>query len=261
MSETTFFTDHWQQIEPERIARYERMFVWRDEHVNMLKPLDIQSGSRVLDYGCGPGFVSRGMTDLIGSDGHVFGVDLNKQFVADATRRAEGVKCLSYHVLENRKIPLSARAVDRLLCKNVLEYVPDVQHTLAEFHRVVEPGGRLLIIDSDWRFVLVEPWGHAQTAKFFEAASVAFKTPEIGRQLRKLLSEAGFDEIEVRINAGVDISGGSLAVLTNMASYAGEFGSMAASEIESLMTSAETAVETGDYLFCLPQFYVTAIRP
>ncbi|MCE2461759.1 MAG: hypothetical protein J4F38_13405 [Pseudomonadales bacterium] len=39
------------------------------------------------------------------------------------------------------------------MCRNVFEYLPDVQTTLAEFRRAFEPGGRLLLIDSDWGFV------------------------------------------------------------------------------------------------------------
>ena len=265
MNENTFYTDHWQHIEDERVARYERMFQWRDAHAQMLEPLDLRPGSRVLDYGCGPGAVALGMADMVGPGGRAYGVDLNARFVADATRRADGVDNVSYYVLEDGpeigRIPLPDRAVDRLLCKNVLEYVPDVRVTLAEFRRVLEPGGRLLLIDSDWGFVVVEPWGRADTERFFRAASPAFKTPEIGRILRTELVDAGFHDVEVRIQAGADTAGGSLAVLHNMATYAGTFDAMPAAEIAKLLAEAEAAVEADRYLFSLPQFVVTGRRP
>lgn len=262
MDERTFYTDHWQHIEDERVVRYERMFAWRDGHATMLEPLDLHAGSRVLDYGCGPGAVALGMaTDLVGPEGRVYGVDLNARFVADAARRAEHVAHLSYHLVEDGRIPLADHAVDRLLCKNVLEYVPDVRATLAEFRRVLEPGGRLLLIDSDWGFVVVEPWGRTRTERFFAAASPAFKTPEIGRQLRAEVADAGFADVEVAIQAGADAQGGSLAVLRNMASYAGTFDAMPAGEIAEMLAEAEAAVDAGRYLFCLPQFRVTGHCP
>ena len=265
MDENTFYTDHWRDIEDERVARYERMFQWRDGHAAMLEPLDLGAGSRVLDYGCGPGAVALGMAGMVGPGGRAYGVDLNARFVADATRRAEGVENVSYHLLEggpeNGRIPLPDGAVDRLLCKNVLEYVPDVRATLAEFHRVLEPGGRLLLIDSDWGFVVVEPWGRASTERFFRAASAAFKTPEIGRILRSEVLDASFEDVEVRIQAGADTTGGSLAVLHNMASYAGTFDAMPAAEIARLLAEAEAAVDAERYLFSLPQFAVTGRRP
>lgn len=141
----------------------------------------------------------------------------------------------------------------------VLEYVPDVQTTLAEFQRVLEPGGRLLLIDSDWGFVVVEPWGAARTKRFFDAAGPAFKEPEIGRKLRGHLLQAGFDDVEVRVSAGVDTEGGSLLVLRNMASYARHFDAIAHEEIDAMLAEAETAVETGGFLFCLPQFLATGL--
>ena len=261
MGDNTFYTDHWRHIEDDRVQRYERMFAWRDGHAALLGPLDLGAGARVLDYGCGPGFVALGMAGIVGSEGHVYGVDLNARFVADATRRAGVASNVSYHCLEENRIPLPTDAVDRVLCKNVLEYVPDVNATLAEFQRVLRPGGRLLAIDSDWGFVIVEPWGRAATERFFAAAAPAFKEPEIGRKLRGLLVASGFDDVEVVVQAGADTSGGSLLVLRNMASYARAFDLMAAEEIDGMLARAEAAVEAGRYLFCLPQFLVSAVRP
>ena len=57
-SSATFYTDHWKVIEAERLARYEQMFVWRPEQARLLEPAGIATGQRVLDLGCGPGFLS-----------------------------------------------------------------------------------------------------------------------------------------------------------------------------------------------------------
>ena len=260
MNKNTFYTDHWKQIEPERVNRYERMFAWRDEHIALLEPLDIRSGSRVLDFGCGPGFISIGLANLVGTSGRVYGMDLNKRFISEATRRAQNLTQVTFHKVENEEIPLREHAVNRLFCKNVLEYVPDVRETLQEFQRVLEPGGRLLIIDSDWRFVVVEPWGHVQTERFFSAASIAFKTPAIGRRLRTELMNVGFKDVEVKVQAGVDTTGGSLSVLRNMRSYIETLDLIAITDLVELMNEAEAAVRDGRYMFCLPQFIVSGRR-
>lgn len=261
MTENTFYADHWRQIDDERVARYERMFVWREGHAALLASLDLRPGSRVLDYGCGPGFVSEGMAGIVGSAGRVYGVDLNASFVANASNRNSESDNISFHlVVDGNRIPLADASVDRLLCKNVLEYVPDVQTTLAEFRRVLEPGGRLLLIDSDWGFVAVEPWGRERTRRFFDAAAPAFKEPEIGRKLRAHLLDAGFDDVDVRVQAGVDTEGGSLLVLRNMASYGSVNDAVSGDEIDSMLAEAEAAIDADRYLFCLPQFLVTGVR-
>ena len=261
MTENTFYTDHWRQIDDERVGRYERMFVWREGHAALLAPLELRPGSRVLDYGCGPGFMTEGMARIVGPAGRAYGVDLNAGFVANASHRSSESDNISFHLVDGDCIPLDDTTVDRLLCKNVLEYVPDVQTTLAEFRRVLEPGGRLLLIDSDWGFVAVEPWGMERTKRFFDAAAPAFKEPEIGRKLRSHLLDAGFDHVDVRVQAGVDIEGGSLLVLRNMASYGGAFESMPAAEIDAMLDEAAAAVDDNRYLFCLPQFLATGVRP
>ena len=261
MSENTFYADHWREIDDERVARYERMFVWREGHQALLAPLDLRLGSRVLDYGCGPGFVTEGMAGIVGSAGHAYGVDLNARFVTNASNRNSESDNISFHLIDGDRIPLDDATVDRLLCKNVLEYVPDVQTTLAEFHRVLEPGGRLLLIDSDWGFVAVEPWGRERTRLFFDAAASAFREPEIGRKLRAHALEAGFAEVDVRVQAGVDTEGGSLLVLRNMAGYASAFDAISADEVNAMLAEAEAAIDDDRYLFCLPQFLVTRVRP
>ena len=261
MTENTFYTDHWREIDDERVDRYERMFVWREGHAALLAPLDLHPGSRVLDYGCGPGFVTEGMAGIVGSAGRAYGVDLNARFVANASDRNSASDNISFHLVDGNRIPLADATVDRLLCKNVLEYVPDVQTTLAEFHRVLEPGGRLLLIDSDWGFVAVEPWGRERTKRFFDAAAPAFKEAEIGRKLRAHTIDAGFDGVEVRVQAGVDTEGGSLLVLRNMASYGTTHDAISEDEIDSMLAEAQAAIDADRYLFCLPQFLVTGVRP
>ena len=169
----TFYSDHWKEIEDERVTRYEAMFQWRDAHAVMLESLGLEPGSKVLDYGSGPGFMSLGMGDMVGPTGEVHGVDLNARFVADANERAEGKPHVTFHQGDGQSIPLADASVDRVVCKNVLEYVPDASAALAEFYRVLAPGGRVLVIDSDWGFVLVQPWGDAATRAFFEAAAPA----------------------------------------------------------------------------------------
>ena len=260
MTPNTFYTDHWREIDDERVARYERMFVWRESHAALLAPLGLRRGSRVLDYGCGPGFVTEGMAGIVGSTGRAYGVDLNASFVTNASNRNSESDNISFHLADGDRIPLDDASVDRLLCKNVLEYVPDVRTTLAEFRRVLEPGGRLLLIDSDWGFVAVEPWGRDRTRRFFEAAAPAFREPEIGRKLRAHVIDAGIDDVEVRVQAGVDTEGGSLLVLRNMASYASAFDAISADEVDAMLAEAQAAVEADRYLFCLPQFVVTGVR-
>ena len=83
MDVSSFFTDHWKDIEEERIARYEQMFVWREGQRALLAPAQIAAGHRVLDLGAGPGFFALALADMVGSEGRVAGVDINARFVSE----------------------------------------------------------------------------------------------------------------------------------------------------------------------------------
>jgi ubiquinone/menaquinone biosynthesis C-methylase UbiE len=258
----SFYTDHWKVIEDERLARYEQMFVWRPEQARLLEGAGIAAGHRVLDLGCGPGFLSLAVAEMVGPSGQVHGVDINARFIADARIRAEarGLRNVQFHHLDGPKLPIADGAVDRVIAKNVLEYVPDLRATLDEAVRVLAPGGRLHAIDSDWGFVIVEPWGKATVDRFFAAAAPAFREPLIGRKLPAAFHAAGLRDIDVRIVPIVDRTGALLSVLRNMRSYIRTFDTLPEAEVDGLLADAERGIAAGTYMACLPQFLVTGSK-
>jgi len=256
----SFYADHWRDIEDERIARYEQMFQWRDGQRALVAPAELAPGQHVLDLGAGPGFFATGLATLVAPGGRVDGVDINRRFVDDANARAAGRSDLAFHHVTDHRLPFAAATFDRVICKNVLEYVPDVAATLGEVQRVLKPGGRVHIIDSDWGFVVVEPCGKATVDRFFGAAAPAFREPYIGRKASGLLARIGFQEIRVGLMPIVDREGTGLNILTNMAGYIRTFNTLPENEVAGLMQAARQGVAEGTYLFCLPQFLVTGAR-
>lgn len=261
MREETYFRDHWVEVEPERLSDYQEMFKWRPEMEALLAPADLKAGQTVLDYGCGPGGLAVELARRAGSTGHVYGVDLNEEFVAWAqlalAQAGFAATSTVYHVT-NDTIPLPDASVDRLICKNVMEYVPDVAATLAEFRRVVKPGGLAHIIDSDWGMLVVEPLGPQKLGELFEAAKLAYHTPHIGRILYGAMKKAGFSKITVKILASADTKGHMQIVLRNMVNYAKVGGRMAPARADALLAEVRQSVTDQTYMLVLPQFLVTA---
>ncbi len=255
-----YFEDHWREIEPERLDRYELIFAWRPEQEALIAPARVGEGQTVLDFGSGPGHLAVELARRVGASGHVHGVDINHDFVERARARAEAAGLsarLSFHHVTGEKLPLDDASVDRVLCKNVLEYVPDLDATLRELRRVQPPGALLHAIDSDWSFVVVEPWAPEVVVEFFGAAAHAFREPHIGRKLPAALQRAGYRDVEVAVQPIVDRGGLTQAVLQNMASYIRQFQTLSAERLDELMGEVRRAVDAGEYLFVLPQFLVT----
>lgn len=253
----TFYTDHWRTIELERLDRYEQLFWFRPEQGLFIDALKLAGANSVLDFGCGPGFMAEEIASP--TTAQVFGLDLNKEFMTLAESRNTKDNLKFFH-LPGDVLPDEINAVDRVFVKNVLEYVPDLEGTIAGLHATLGDDGRIVVIDSDWGFVLVEPWGKARADRFFEAAVAAFKEPHIGRKLPGLLARAGFEDINVRMIAGADLKGRGVFVLQNMVSYIQELGTMDETELQMHMSELEAVLSNGSFMFILPQFVVTATK-
>jgi ubiquinone/menaquinone biosynthesis C-methylase UbiE len=260
MNPETYYKDHWVEIEPERIEAYEQMFEWRPQSAPLLEPAALAPGQTVIDYGCGPGGLAVELARRVAPNGRVHGVDLNKLFLERARARAkrDGVEALiDWHHTDGDRIPLDAGLADRLLCKNVMEYVPDVAATLAEFRRVLKPGGLGHVIDSDWGMLVVEPLGAERIAELFEAARPAYKTPHIGRKLWGAMRAAGFSDVKVKILASADTKGLMAPIVFNMLGYARDSGRLPQTTRDALIADLKKSLADGTYLLILPQFLVT----
>ena len=88
-SSETFYQSHWIAVEPERRARYEAMFQWRDSTEPLSAPAEVAPGQTVGDYGCGPGGLAIELARRVGTDGKAIGVELNEGFLETTRARAE----------------------------------------------------------------------------------------------------------------------------------------------------------------------------
>jgi ubiquinone/menaquinone biosynthesis C-methylase UbiE len=258
----TYYRDHWVNVEDERMSRYEAMFQWRDGLEALIAPADIGQGQIVADYGCGPGGLTIELARRVGPDGQVIAVDINQAFLERTRVLVEEAGLtgrVDARLMEGDRIPADDESVDRVICKNVLEYVPDPEATIAEFFRITRPGGIVHVSDSDWGGVVLEPLGE-RFARLMSAASIAFRTPLIARHLYGLFRSAGFSDVRVQILANVDTTGGLRGVVANMASYARTSGRIDEAEIDALLADVDEALQAETYLAVLPQFLVTGYR-
>ena len=110
-------------------------------------------GERILDVGCGPGFYCAELVEEVGPDGSILGVDSSPQMLALAERRCEAHDNVAFAEGAATALPVEDEAFDAALCVQVLEYMPDVPAVLAELHRALRPGGRVVLWDVDWATV------------------------------------------------------------------------------------------------------------
>lgn len=100
------------------------------------------SGERVLDVGCGLGVTVELMRTRYRLD--AVGVDSSEAMIARARSRAAG---LPLTVADARRLPFADAEFHGATMECVLSVVEDAQAALAEAHRVLKPGGRLIVSD------------------------------------------------------------------------------------------------------------------
>jgi 2-polyprenyl-3-methyl-5-hydroxy-6-metoxy-1,4-benzoquinol methylase len=113
-------------------------------------------GQRWLDAGCGSGTLAR---YLLEAGANVLGVDAAEEMITlarelasqdvakhDVAKHDEPTRQLRFeHIATITHLPLADQSLDGILCSSVLEYVPDPAACLAEFARVLRPGGLLVV--------------------------------------------------------------------------------------------------------------------
>lgn len=154
-----------------------------------------RSGERILDVGCGPGFYAAELLDEVGPQGSVTGIDASPQMLALAQRRCGDRANASFREGPATKLPVDDASFDAALSVQVLEYVGDIDAALAELHRAVRPGGRVVIWDVDWATLSWHSADPDRMQRALRAWDAHLAHPSLPRTLTARLRRAGFDDV------------------------------------------------------------------
>jgi arsenite methyltransferase len=188
-SDVGWFDTKFQMAEPEYLA--------------VARAAGFQWGWHVLDAGCGSGSFLPALAELVGSTGRLTALDLAPENVATVCERVEQ---WGFPVpLETRTgsvtaLPFDDHTFDALWCANVTLYLSDaeLEKAIAEFRRVVKPGGLVAIKDVDLAVTRVNPAPTGFFWHFLEATQEiavqihgALRSPN----LKRWLERAGFGAV------------------------------------------------------------------
>lgn len=166
---TSYWTDRAESYSAQNIAEMNdwRREAWRNlilSHAPQKKTL------LVLDIGTGPGFFAINLA-LAGHE--VTAVDVTQEMLQYAKSNAESYGAKVDFVLHRGEfLPFEDNSFDLIVSRNVIWNLEYPKQALAEWARVLAPGGRMVYFDANWYLYLYDEELRARK----KAAEAAFRT-------------------------------------------------------------------------------------
>jgi arsenite methyltransferase len=155
---------------------------------------DLKEGETVVDLGSGAGIDVFLAARRVGERGRVIGVDMTEDMVAKGKHLAQehGFKNVEFRLGDIEHLPVDSATVDVIISNCVINLTPDKLASFNEIHRVLKPGGRILIADLVTAGEL-PPDVRASAAAWADCLAGAMEKAAYLETVRR----AGFDTVEV----------------------------------------------------------------
>ena len=116
-----------------------------DWHSWVFSRLALEPGMRILECGCGPGWLWRENVNLIPANCHITLTDLSPGMVAEAEAAlADSGHHFAFQQANIQALEFADESFDVVVANHMLYHVPDLAQGLSEIRRVLKPNGRFI---------------------------------------------------------------------------------------------------------------------
>ena len=229
-----------------------------------LDMLAVTAGQRLLDVGCGTGDDVRALAGLLAPGGLVVGVEPSEVLLAEARRRAaDSPLPLRFAAGDASDLPFSAGSFHACRAERVFQHLADPLRALTEMIRVTRPGGRVLVLDTDWGTTAVSGADRSLTRRVLDGFGDHITQSWIGRQLPGLFGQAGLTHLVVvaETSWSREMSAATERPCPQLAAGAVDQGAITAAQARRWLDQLAEAADNGTFLWATTGFAVAATTP
>lgn len=232
--------------------------------IDMLSPLP---GEHVLDIGVGPGLLAYDLARMVGESGRLVGLDAAPAMIKVARTRLAAMpqaECVEGDAADLR---FPDASFDIAVSTQVHEYVADIDRALKELHRVLKPGGRALILDTDWRSIVWHSSDKARMERVLTCWDDHLADPHLPATLGARMRRAGFRTPRVEIVPmlspqwqPVSYAAGIMKAIRGYVAANGERHGLSKEEVQAWYDDQLRLAERGEFFFSVNRYAFLAGR-
>ena len=149
----------------------------------------VPPNATLLEFGCGTGQLA----SLVAQMGHkTLGVDISGRFISYANEIYKDSPNLQFRLVDFSQLPFADHSFDCIYTSAVLEHCYEVDKIIADFHRLLKPGGLLVIgtpnmLSPFTRLSLIGKWMAGKRQRFHLYGTPAFFLRSVWLNIKKAL--------------------------------------------------------------------------
>jgi arsenite methyltransferase len=256
------------QFDEETSRKVESLYLTPDvvaQRCQTLKALELREGERVLDIGSGPGLLANDMAASVGHNGRVCGIDISDDMLTMSRKRCAHQTWTEFRKADATKLPYPDDSFDAAVSTQVYEYVANIPAALAELYRVMRPGGRVVVLDTDYGSLVIHTENEGRMQRILSAWDEHFVHGRLPRTLSSQLRDAGFvirhRDVIPMFNPEYHDNTYAKRALGIMASFAPGRKGVTKSEVDAWLAEFAELGKQGKFFFSINRYLFLAEEP
>lgn len=222
-------------------------------------------GEDVIDVGCGPGLLCHDLAAGVGDEGSVLGIDPSEAMLGLARTRCAGWPRARFVSGDAVSLPAEDASADLATSTQVLEYVADVDRALGEIARVLRPGGRALLLATDWRSVAWHSSDDARMDRMLTAWEEHLAHPALPRTLAARLEGQGLHVTSIErysiLERADDRTGYAAMLMASLPDFCPGRRGIREEEAQAWLRDQQQLRERGTFHLSIGQYFFGARKP